>query len=415
MTPQPEISISENKTVISMSELAAQLRNDIDSRIEKAELGRLLDTCKRALQAARHTQDKQGEAVALYGLAAYHQHIGQFREARLLNDGCQSIARELRAGELVIDALIQRAEIRLNGSFQYYEAQADYQEALEAAYTLKYTRGLAAALIGLSGVYAVLEMTTTGRNYAREGLDIARELNLPWLQVLALNRLGVVYRSEKKADMALQCHQHALNIARDLQYPLLESASLYHLGIAAQAQSQDDAARYLEDGLQLARSQQEVGLQFLIWNALGELYIARQNMETARDCYQNMLRVATEHDNPMYEAYTALQIGRLHSLQSEHAIALDYYSQVLTLSRRAQNPLWQAIAQEWIAASHSKLHDYSQALETLNQARETYLALDHDAAMRRVMANIVLTYLLSVWDTLLRVIGVRKNDENGDS
>jgi tetratricopeptide (TPR) repeat protein len=410
MTPQPEITISENKTVTSMTDLAVQLRNDIDRRIEKAELGQLLDICKRALVAARHTQDKLAEAVALYGLAAYHRYTGQFREASLLNDGCHTLARELRAGELMVDALIQRAELRFLGSFQYYEAQADFQDALEAAHNLKYVRGLATGLIGLSGVFANLEMTTLARNYAREGLDIAREMNAPWWQIQALNRLGAAYRIEKKNDMALQCHQHALNISRDMQYPLLESVALYYMGIASQTESQDEAARYLEEALHLARGQQELGLQFLVWNALGELYIARQNLETARDCYQNMLRVATEYDNPMYEAYTTLQIGRLHSLQSEYAIALDYYSKVLTLTRRAQNPLWQGIALEWMAACQSKLQDYQPALDTLKQARDIYGALDYDTAVRRVMTNFVLTYLLSVWDKLLRVIGVRKNN-----
>lgn len=415
MTPQSEEMIAENTTEFFMSELAAQLRIDIDARIEKGDLGRLLDNCKRAFTAARHTQDRFAEAMALYGLGAYHYYVGKFYEARLLNDGCQNIARELRVGELVVDALIQRAEIRLNGSFQYYEAQDDYREALEASYTLKYGRGLAAGLIGLSGVFAVLEMTAVARNYAREGLEIARELNLPWFQVLALNRLGVVYRTEKKMDRAVQCHQHALNMSRNLKYPLLESASLYHLGVAAQAESQDDAARYLEDSLHLAQEQQETSLQFLVWNALGDLYVARRNIETARDCYQNMLRLATESENPMYEAYTALQIGRLHLLQSEHAIALDYFTQVLTLTQRAQNPLWQAIAQEWLATAHSKLHDYSQAIESLNQARQTYAAIEHDPGVRRVMANTVLMLVLSVWDKLLRVIGVRKDNSKDNS
>ncbi|NJN37163.1 MAG: hypothetical protein HC794_09090 [Nitrospiraceae bacterium] len=62
-----------------MSELARPLRQEIETLRSRAEFAHLTDVCKRALVAAKHVNDLEGEAMAYFGLATAYRYTGPLR------------------------------------------------------------------------------------------------------------------------------------------------------------------------------------------------------------------------------------------------------------------------------------------------------------------------------------------------
>jgi tetratricopeptide (TPR) repeat protein len=392
-----------------MSELAAQLRIEIDNQIHNASFERVLDVCGRALSAARKHDDRAGEAVALYGLAAAHRYRGKYYEARVFNEeGALKLARELREGELIVDAIIQSAEIKLMGSFQYYDAREDFREALGIAHVMGYGRGLAGALIGLAAVYTALEQLTIARNYAREGLEFARELQLYGLQSKGLNVLGGTYARERNYEMALQCHQHALAISREYEQRLTEAAGLYHIGRIISQANAESGVIYLRQSLKLAEDTDYNELQYMVLSAIGETHLGELAFSEARSAFDKMLALASHTDNKIFEAYGYLHLGRLALAQRDFDLAIDHFGQMLTLTRERNNPVGEALALEWQAGARAAIHAYAEAIDSYQQARNVYVALDDEPNARRLAGQLVLMYVLAAFDRVLRLLRIRQ-------
>ncbi|MCU0512281.1 MAG: tetratricopeptide repeat protein [Anaerolineae bacterium] len=392
-----------------MSELSLQLRAEIERQRAAAGFERLLDVCRRALLAARKHTDREAEAIALYGLALAYRYTGQYADARLLNeDGALRLARDLRQEELLVDALLQSGDIRLMGSFQVYDARDFYLEALHKAADLQYHHGMALALLRLGTVFASLEQSALAGNYAREGLEFARQMALPALQAEGLNALGSVLRRQKQAGAARRCHEHALSISQAQALPLLETLSRYDLGRAHQtAGDVEQALRQYEAALALCRQTGNAEMEYRLWGAIGETCLEQQQFQPAREAFDRVLNLAVEYKNPLQEAFGFWQSGRLYYTQRQYLAAAGDFTRMLTLTRDHNNPMGEALALEWLSLAQAGQHEYTAGLESLQQARQVYTALADEAGVRRVTGALVLLYVQFAWDRLLRLVGLR--------
>jgi tetratricopeptide (TPR) repeat protein len=392
-----------------MSELATQLRVEIEKQTEQGGFARLLEVGKRALLAARKSHDHEAEALALYSMAQAYRYQGNHYEARVLNEeGVSRLAHEHQLNYIHVDALIQRAQLVLKGSFQYYEAGTDYQEALTVAHELRYGWGVAAGLVGMAEVLQLLEQYPQARNYAHEGLAFARELQLVNWQIRALHVIGTIFQQERKADLALKTLNHALTLSREQGFTLLETESLYALGIAYHQTDAAQALDYLTQAQQQAQQGGSLEQEFFIWSALGDTYSQQADYTNAQAAYKNLWRLASDTRNRLYDAFGYLQNGKLAQLGRDYATAAEHFQQSLAITREKSNPSLEATTLECLAQNSALQEDYEAAIDYYGQARNVYLALEDDAKVRRVMLRMVLMYFLGALQRVLRFLRLKE-------
>lgn len=391
-----------------MSELAQPLRQEIDNLRSRAEFGPLTDVCKRALVAARHVSDLEGEAVAYLGLATAYRYTGQYAEARVLNqEGAQRLAVQLGSMELLTEALVQAAELRSMGSFQFYEARDLYREALDIAHRGHHERTQTEAMLGLGSIYDTLGIYPAAKNYAREGLGSAHDQKIQVLECQALNIMGRILQREKDYDLALRCHQHALAISQEFHLKLYEAESLYHIGLTYGPRDVVSSVSYYRQALTIAEETQCLEQQYYIWGGLGEVYAQTRDFVSAFNAFDHMLSVATQHENRLQEAFAFAAMGQARLLQGDGAVALTDFEQMRTLTLENNNPLGEANALEGQARALDMMHQYTEMLRALQKARLLYMSLEDDLAVRRVTSQLVLAYLKAAWDRVLRLLGIR--------
>jgi tetratricopeptide (TPR) repeat protein len=392
-----------------MSELAHPLRQEIDHLRSRAEFGPLTDVCKRALVAARHVSDLEGEAVAYLGLATAYRYTGQYAEARVLNqEGAQRLAVQIGSMELLTEALVQAAELRSMGSFQFYEARDLYREALDIAHRSHQERIQTEAMLGLGSIYDTLGLHPTAKNYAREGLGSAHSQKIHVLECQALNIMGRILQREKDYDLALRCHQHALSLAREFHLKLYEAESLYHIGQTYGRRDAVSAISHYRQALTIAEETECLEQQYYIWGGMGEVYAQTRDFVSAFNAFDHMLSVATQHENRLQEAFAFAAMGQARLLQGDAPVALTDFEQMRSLTRENNNPLGEATALEGQAKALEVMHQYSEMIQALQDARLLYISLEDEVGVRRVTGQLVLAYLKSAWDRVLRLLGLRK-------
>ena len=104
-----------------MNETSHNLHRTIDTFIQTAQFGALIETCKMALADARERTDLSTEIISIIGLAQGHKYIGKFKEARILINGAIQNARQLGDEELTAKALLSSADIFLSTTFQSHD------------------------------------------------------------------------------------------------------------------------------------------------------------------------------------------------------------------------------------------------------------------------------------------------------
>ncbi|NJN37164.1 MAG: tetratricopeptide repeat protein [Nitrospiraceae bacterium] len=260
--------------------------------------------------------------------------------------------------ELLIEALLQAADLRSMGSFQLYEARDLYREALAMAHRGQHERIQTEAMLGLGSIYDALGLHPVAKNYAREGLGSAHLQKIHVLECQALNIMGRILQREKDYELARRCHLHALDIAREYQLKLYEAESLYHIGQVFGPRDPAAAISHYRQALAIADDTACLEQQYFIWGGLGDAYAHSRDFVSAFNAFDRMLLIASKNHNRLQEAFAFGAMGRTRLLQGEAEAALDDFAQMEVLSRENNNPLGEAAALEGQAQAQEKLLRY---------------------------------------------------------
>jgi tetratricopeptide (TPR) repeat protein len=140
---------------------------------------------------------------------------------------------------------------------------------------------------------------------------------------------------------------------------------------------------------------------------LGDAYAYSKDFIGAFNAFDRMLMVASRHQNRLQEAFAFGAMARARMMQGQYDTALDDFTQMEVLARENNNPLGEAAALEGQAQAQEKLVRFGLVIEALQKARQIYMSLEDDLAVRRVTGQLVLAYLKSALDRVLRLLGMR--------
>lgn len=390
---------------------ATNLAGTIDQLLYTAQFEKLIDACKPELFAARARDDRSTESLALYGMAAANLYLGNFQEARTLNDGALEYA-QLGADKVAqARALMQSGDIHMIATYQSYEANDDYRDALRLVQEQENPALVVSILTGIANFLLSIGEHSRAQKYAREGFEIAREQD-DWIgMVEALYIIGNILSAENKHEAALKALRDALAISGERGMSLYEGLLKGQIGMTYvnSYRHYSEGIDLLEEALALAQTIRCVPHEFTALYALGVARLNQGQVDVAHDYYETMLLRAQTWKSREYEGTAFFNLGTLYLVDERYEDARESYAHAASIARETKNPFYEARAEQAVALVHRLELDYDQALEHYQTARALYMSLDNELQANDMMRAIFITYIARVIDSMLRLVGLRKN------
>lgn len=396
-----------------MNKTRKHLRETLENLLQTAQFDSLIETCKAALLDARNRKDKETEALALIGLAQGHKFSGKFKDALLLTDGAITIAQAIANQELLVQATLSRASVHLIGTYQTYEAEQDYRDALGRAYDQDDQAAVSEALAGIAAVLNHRGDVSHAEGFAVEAFRLAREIKQAYWMSNALSVLGSIFGSSRQAEKGLKAFQDAIDIAQRENYRILEVGLMANIGqlLIEQGRYAQEGQQMLEKALHMAQEISSVPDQFMILFRLGRAAEMQAIIEQAAEHYNVMLVRSQEWQTRAYEGLAFFNLGVLAYNRKHFDDALANLEQSLLIARETKNPYQEAQIEQVLAVTYSSLHHWEQALDHYMAARSLYDALDNRQMAGQMMQAILMTYLRRFFDTILKWLGLGQKDD----
>jgi tetratricopeptide (TPR) repeat protein len=160
----------------------------------------------------------------------------------------------------------------------------------------------------------------------------------------ALNRLGIVYREQRRLTDAMEQQQQALAIARRAGDPDVEGAVLNNLGITYQDQRDFAAAIACHrQRLAIARRLGDRYSQGATLNNLGDVYREQGRHAEATTCLEQSLEIFRDLDERRALAMVLNNLGEVACAQGRHQDAIAHHRQGSTISHEVGDRYSEAI------------------------------------------------------------------------
>jgi len=191
----------------------------------------------------------------------------------------------------------------------------------------------------------------------------ARRAGNPADQARALNRLGIVYREQRRLPEAMAQQQQALAIIRQAGDPDIEGSILNNLGITYQDQRDFPAAIDCHrQRLAIARQLGDRSSQGATLNNLGDVYREQGRYPDATTCLQQSLAIFRDLDDRRALAMVLNNLGEVAYAQGRFQEAITHHRQGSTISHEVGDRYSQAINLLGLGHAVAGAHDRSAAL-----------------------------------------------------
>ncbi|MGD2184371.1 CHAT domain-containing protein [Lusitaniella coriacea] len=219
-------------------------------------------------------------------------------------------------------------------AYQYQDAIASFQAALQIYREIGDSLGQASVLYGLGWAYDDIGQLQKAIESYQNSLAIAREIGDRRLEATNLNLLGYVYFQLGQSNQAIELNQQSLAIARANDLHFLEALSLVDLGLAhLPLGNYHKAIEFAQQALSLARQQDFKLIQAYVLNDLGNAHQGMGNPQQAIEFHQQSIAIARKIGNRYWEVNALSALGRAYQALENDPLALTSYQQALTIAK----------------------------------------------------------------------------------
>jgi|GEM_PF-5669574 len=384
-----------------MSHYVAQLQDKLTYLLTTSRFEEMLTLSKRVLAVARRQDDVSLECMALVGLATALRQQGKFHEARVVSEGAIDHARKNELNLLLIDTLIERGFIVLQGYLQAYEAMEDFKEALKIAAELEDKRTQGQAMAGIALANYDVGYIDLALAWAKEGLNLAREATDPPTQVLLLYTLARIYVRQRRLGRAEECIKQANSIIEKLDYHFYTFLSF---AVMISADITD----------QIGDPNKDFNLKppvpFVIVACQSLITVAEQDRElehAQKEALEYLAFMQAIKSKPL-EASAFSALAHVNFLKGDYDTAQIHYEQALLIARETMNPFQEALLHEALGQLAFVSKNYDSALEHYQNALSTFRSLDHTSKSRDVLSALFSTHVTRFFAMLLRWVGIKR-------
>ncbi|SED03273.1 DNA-binding transcriptional activator of the SARP family [Amycolatopsis tolypomycina] len=202
----------------------------------------------------------------------------------------------------------------------YYDHRSLYQDwnrshriALDAAAAAGDAHGEAALLQGLGQVHIYLDEMAEARHDLRRSVKLYQEIGDPRGEGLALASLGTVHRVRGELDAALAVDKEALAHLVAAGHRQAEAQIRTAIGIIGFEQGAEDAGRWIEEGLHIARRLGDRHRQAVILRTLSRYHLGIGDTPAALRDLTEALKMFNEIGDERCGAYTDQRLGVIYA------------------------------------------------------------------------------------------------------
>jgi tetratricopeptide (TPR) repeat protein/transcriptional regulator with XRE-family HTH domain len=293
-----------------------------------------LATLTEALSLYRELDDKRGQANAINNIGHVQYQVGQYAAANASLTEALMLYRDQhnRHGQASAHYDLGIAQY-LSG--EYAAANASLAEALTLYRDLDDEIGQANALHALGHVqYPTGELAAASTSLS-EALALYRDFDDRRGQANVLDTLGIVQRVTGELSTANASLAEALTLYRELDDRRGQAHALGELGVVRRlAGDYPGAVASLTEALALYRDLDSRRGQAEILNNLGALLIQSSSLREAILHFRQALQLAQEVDSPFEEARAIEGMGQSHIGNSDHEEGIRYLRHALAIYSR---------------------------------------------------------------------------------
>jgi predicted ATPase/class 3 adenylate cyclase len=302
---------------------------------------------------------------------------------------------EILAAQLSDEQRLAKAKIL---HAHYCFTTGDYPNTIEISeHVVALSNQLDQADLAL-GVYIVWSQALfrSGRldeamKYAKDGLELARDLGQRVEEGRALSSLGLITLESKQPGLAQAYLEEALKIARETKERTLEQRAVANLA---------NSAAFLQRDYELARSYYEQACTLAV--ELGDSYaqgIALGNIgwasgmlgdfSTAKKYHEQALFIAREIGNLYYETLTLMNLSGVAEAQQSPQDALRYALDAHALAKKTGDKQGQAWSYLYLGHAYSLIGQLQDAQTVFEQALNLRRELRQPALATEPMAGLI--------------------------
>jgi tetratricopeptide (TPR) repeat protein/transcriptional regulator with XRE-family HTH domain len=325
-----------------------------------------------ALDVARSTFNRPGQAGALRSMGGVLSRIGEIAESKKKLSAALVIYRELGNQRGIGRTLIELG-IAQRVDDKNADSLSSLTEALKVFDKLGNTLGEAAARTELASVFYETKSIPQAERHVAAGLRLYRNLGNRQGQAAALLYRGPILQVMGALDAAEESLREAGDIGRQLGQPILVANSLVYLSDVQRE------AKHLTEALQSVNEAQKLYQQLNYRQGIGLTLSYLGRILTLMDPAEADARIAEavalfDAIGDLSDKAEALITRAALACDIDRKAALCYYQEALECAREAHSPRGQAAAHLGLAA----LSAHSDRAGAITHCREA-LALYHTA------------------------------------
>jgi tetratricopeptide (TPR) repeat protein len=394
-------------------QLAMALATFFETRAHWADWQR---THEAALAAARHGQDREGEAHTLGSLGYLSREIGRPREAADFLEQSLHIFRGLRnhLGEARVLCYFIRTYRDLG---RFADAVACFRDALPVARASNDRRLEANILRNMGMAYRDHGDPDEALSCLEDALSLFRQVGEDWLEAHTVRDMGMIYRQQGRPAEAEASFTRSLAVFEELDDRRAAARALNSLGECYRDQRRwEDAVTPLRNCLEIFRDLGDRRWEAYTLRALGDTYrewgqAARQRWwprkvileplahaltrlvgksaegalnndriglwEKAAVYLDESQQILDELEDRQWQAHCLRSIGDLHRVQENWEQSAIYFERALAIFRTAGNRRLEAETLVKLGLAHSGNRDSAAARAAWHEA----LVFFHDLGM----------------------------------
>lgn len=299
-----------------MIDLAAALRG------VRPDQGR--SVAEDAVRLARKIHDEIGEARSLYRLGITHIDAKDYARGR----ECMSLSEEICE-------------------------HIQFKEGIGAAF-----RGFGVIEQGLGNFEKSIDWSRKALKYAEEAKDSLG-------QASSLTNIGISFHSLRQHEEALDYFKKSLAIFEAIGYTQGIAGLLINIGACTYHADHKDmmAIGYLERGLAIAETSDQLMWQYNALSNLGDIYSNAGDYKQGLTCYKRSLTIAEGMGNELKVTQALNKIGEIHSSSGNYKDALEWHERSLQRAQMRGDAWEVASALKDIGSAYSGMGEYEKALD----------------------------------------------------
>jgi len=236
------------------------------------------------------------------------------------------------------------------------------KEGVNIAREVDWKKGSIVGLIQIGNIYYVKTDYITALDYFQKADKENMKLKDPTISISIYNSLANIYCDIQEYDKGIENYQRLLIYAKEIGDPRYEALALTNIGnVYTDIEEYSKSKDYLEKALHLADSIQYIYFKPGILNNLGIVYSNLKEDDKAIEYFNESIKISRILQDKNTEASSMLSYAKILHNQKNYINAQPILEKALPLAEEVENIEWQNQIRELLSINYENQKDFKKA------------------------------------------------------